>query len=107
MDNIKYCWKIENLLKKNTDNLENVIYNITWNRCAVDLTNNIATSLCSSLVLEIPTNYEGFIPYEQLKEEDVINWLNENINLEKLDEKLEDQIQYNRSLVHPPNFPWN
>jgi len=26
MENLKYSWKIENFLKKNTENLENVIY---------------------------------------------------------------------------------
>lgn len=107
MTDIKYSWKIENFLKKNTDNLENVIYSITWNRTAVDLTNNIPTSICSSINLEIPTNVEGFIPYEQLTEKNIIEWLNQHVNLEKLDQKLVEQIEYNRSLVHSPNFPWN
>lgn len=107
MIDIKYSWKIENFLKKNTDSLTNVIYSITWNRTAVDLTNNIPTSICSPINLEIPVDSEGFIPYEQLTEQNIVDWLNQHVNLEKLDQKLAEQIEYNRCLVHSPNFPWN
>jgi hypothetical protein len=107
MENLKYSWRIENFLKKNTENLENVIYSITWTRTAVDPTNNTPTSICSTIPLEVPVNAEGFIPYEQLTEQNIIAWLDENIDLEKLNKRLWDQIEHNRSLVQPPNFPWN
>ena len=110
MENLKYSWKIENFLKKNTENLENVIYSITWTRTAVDPTNNIPlhlASINSNTSLEIPVNDENFIPYEELTEQNIIDWLDENIDCEKLDKKLLDQIEYDRSLVQSPNFPWN
>lgn len=107
MENIKYSWRIENFLKKNTDNLENVIYVITWTYTALDLTNNTPTAITSNINLEIPTSSEGFIPYEQLAESQIINWLKENVNIERLNEKIMKQIEHNRSLVHAPNFPWN
>lgn len=107
MENLKYSWKIENFLKKNTENLENVIYSITWTRTAVDPTNNTPTSICSTIPLEVPVNAEGFIPYEQLTEQNIIAWLDENTDHEKLNKRLLDQIEYNRSLVHAPSFPWN
>jgi len=107
MENLKYSWKIENFLKKNTENLENVIYSITWTRTAVDPTNNIPTSICSTIPLEVPVNAEGFVPYEQLTEQNIIAWLDENVELEKLNKRLWDQIEHNRSLVHAPSFPWN
>ena len=107
MENLKYSWRIENLLKKDTENLENVIYSITWTRTAVDPTNNTSTSVASSINLEIPVNGQGFIPYEQLTEQNIIAWLEENIDQERLNRRLWDQIEYNRSVVHAPNFPWN
>jgi hypothetical protein len=107
MENLKYSWKIENFLKKNTENLENVIYSITWTRTAVDPTNNIPTSICSTIPLEVPVNAEGFVPYEQLTEQNIIAWLDENVDLEKLNTRLWGQIEHNRSLVHAPSFPWN
>jgi hypothetical protein len=107
MNNIKYSWKIENLLKKNTDNLEDVIYSISWTYTALDLTRNVPTSISSSISLEIPVNSEGFIPFEQLTESQVTNWIKENVNYEKLNENLMKQIEYNKNLVHAPNFPWN
>ena len=107
MENLKYSWKIENFLKKNTENLENVIYSITWTRTAVDPTNNIPTSICSTTSLEVPVNAEGFVPYEQLTEQNIIAWLDENVEQEKLNKRLWGQIEHNRSLVHAPNFPWN
>jgi hypothetical protein len=107
MENLKYSWKIENFLKKDTENLENVIYSITWTRTAVDPTNNTPTSICSTIPLEVPVNAEGFIPYEQLTEQNIIAWLDENTDLEKLNKRLWDQIEHNRSVVHSPNFPWN
>lgn len=107
MENLKYSWKIENFLKKNTENLENVIYSITWTRTAVDPTNNTPTSICSTIPLEVPVNAEGFIPYEQLTEQNIIAWLDENTDHEKLNKRLWGQIEHNRSLVHAPSFPWN
>lgn len=106
MENIKYSWRIENFLKKNTDNLENVIYVITWTYTALDLTNNTPTSISSNISLEIPVSSDNFIPYEQLTESQVINWIKENVNHERLNENIMKQIEHNRNLVHSPNFPW-
>lgn len=107
MENIKYSWRIENFLKKNTDNLENVIYSISWTYTALDLTKNMPTSISSNISLEIPVSSENFIPYEQLTESQVINWIKENVNHERLNENIMKQIEYNRNLIHSPNFPWN
>lgn len=112
MTDINYSWKIESFLKKDTENLKNVIFSITWTRTAVDSTNNTTTSVStasvsSTIALELPVNADGFVPYEKLTEQNIIDWLDENIDQEKLNKRLWDQIEYNRSLVQPTNFPWN
>lgn len=106
MNNIKYSWRIENLLKKNTENLENVIYSITWTRTSLDLSTNTPTSISSQINLAVPVNSEGFVPYDQLTEQQVIGWIEDSVDLERLNENIMKQIEHNRNLVHSPNFPW-
>lgn len=106
-DNIKYSWRIDSFLRKDTENLQNVIYSITWTRTALDLNSNLATSISSNIFLEVPINSEEFIPYDQITQQKVIEWIEDDVDLERLTENLMKNIEHNRRVVHSPEFPWN
>jgi hypothetical protein len=107
MNNIEYSWKINSLNKKNTELYDDVIYNVVWTRTALDLETNISTSVSSNLQLEIPIESEVFVPYSNLSENTIIEWILSKIDIEKLEENLQKQIEYNKSLVVESKFPWN
>jgi hypothetical protein len=107
MSNIEYSWKINSLNKKNTELHNDVIYNVVWTRSGLDLETNIATSVTSNLQLEIPIESEVFVPYSNLSENIIIEWILSKIDIEKVEENIQKQIEYNKSLVVESQFPWN
>lgn len=105
-----YKWIISSLeCYPNYNGLEKIVFNIHWRRQANDERGNIG-DVCGMQKIEISVN-NNFIPYENLTEGDVIEWLQESIGIEEinaindeLDKQIENQV--NPSIISPP-LPWS
>tara|TARA_R100000278_G_C5456820_1_gene159419 strand:+ start:757 stop:1077 length:321 start_codon:yes stop_codon:yes gene_type:complete len=92
---INYKWDVKALdAKIQEDNKDNVIYNIHWGYSASRSDNSV------SMIGTYSVSYDkdNFIEYEELKESDVIGWLEAGLDVTAMKQNLSDQL----SLVENP-----
>ena len=95
-----YKWVINQLdAKIKEDDFDNVIYNIHWSFIAEDnsdpkiILNSIGTT---SVFFD---KEKPFIPYKDLKKENVISWLDSKLDVEKMKQSLDKQIEIQKNPV--------
>jgi hypothetical protein len=87
---INYKWTISAFdCKAIVEDLKDVVCNVHWKYEATK--NDIVVSNYGVLSLTNP-NKENFIPLNELTENDVVNWLESNLDVNELNESLENQI---------------
>ncbi len=87
---INYKWTISAFdCKAVLEGLTDVVYNVHWRYEATK--NDIVVSTYGVLILENP-NKENFIALNDLKETDVIGWLESKLNVNELNTNLENEI---------------
>ena len=108
MDNIIYLWKIHAISKKNTSNLNEVVYKIVWSKIGTDKDGFKGTHKTST-ELVLPNNQDYFVSYEELTEEIIIDWIKNTVNQEQVNYNIYNEIQNSKSFpveVLDGNFPW-
>ena len=103
---ITYTWSISKLDCAPLENgLTNVVKTIYWGLTGTD-ENGVSASMSNSYPLSSPSP-EGFADYLTLTEEDVIVWLESNLDVGYIKTKLSNEIasQYNPPITSLP-FPW-
>jgi hypothetical protein len=103
---IQYNWKINRLdLIPDNEGKLNYVTNINWTYFATD--ENFEASSSGNLGLSQTFDSPNYVPYEQLTEEDVINWLELTLNVTEMQNAL--NIELNK-LINPPivnlPLPW-
>lgn len=109
---IQYKWVISAMdTAPSEDELTDVVKSVHWRRQAieqseVDLDKYYMSDVFDVLSCESPDPM-AFTPYQDLTFEDVCGWLEENLDVIKLDESLAAQIesQKNPPIVQLP-LPW-
>lgn len=87
---INYKWIVSALdCKTNLEDLNDVVYNVHWKYEATK--NDIVVSNYGVLTLENP-NKDNFIALNDLKETDVIDWLESKLDVNELNTNLENEI---------------
>lgn len=87
---ITYKWTISAFdCKAILEDLTDVVYNVHWRYEATK--NDIVVSTYGVLILENP-NKENFIALNDLKETDVIGWLESKLDVNELNTNLENEI---------------
>ena len=87
---INYNWTISALdYKVNKDGFSNVVETIHWRYEAIK--NDIVVSTYGVLIVENP-NTNNFIALNDLKETDVIGWLESKLDFNELNTNLENEI---------------
>ncbi len=87
---ITYKWTISAFdCKAILEDLTDVVYNVHWRYEATK--NDIVVSNYGVLILENP-NKDNFIALNDLKETDVIGWLESNLDVNELNKSLENEI---------------
>ena len=102
---ITYTWNVNTMDVAPTDNnLNNVVKVIHWRLTATDGT-HIADSF-STLSLETPDS-ENFVEFDDLTEQEVIQWVESKVNVDNLKQGLQDRLA---ALANPPIItkqgPW-
>ena len=86
---INYKWVINALdAKIKEDSKDNVIYNIHWGYYADQSDNSV--SMIGTYSVEY--DKDNFIEYDDLKESDVINWLESGLDVDSMKQNLSDQL---------------
>jgi len=73
---IQYTWIIHSLTKETVSKVDDVIVSITWEKIGVDTEDYRKGSVKLNTIFtdeQLKTN--NFIPFENLKKRDVINWI--------------------------------
>lgn len=105
--NISYSWEVISLYKTTINELDDVVVKVRFNYLGQD--NDTGKSSVYSTEFELPSpTPELFVPFNQLTEAQVIGWLNDNINTEHLNVRIERDIEKQNSTVEEVTImPWN
>ena len=80
---------------------DGVIYEIHWVATKVD--GEATASVYSSMAVE-PS--DTFVPFAQLTEETVVNWVKDKLDLESLEASLDAQIAEQKQPTKASGLPW-
>jgi len=93
-------WKIANMERHLEDG---IVYTIHWTASLQD--EGLTASSYGSVGLQAPE--EDIIPYENLTEEIVVEWIKAALEVESIETALEAQIQLQREPVSASGIPWS
>jgi hypothetical protein len=108
---IQFIWKIIKLTYYSEKyEQENVIFEVEWECIAQDVNADGFINFNANSAGTVSVNYNQntpFIPYEQITEEEVWNWINPNINREEIQSNLQKMIEEQKNLnVKTSTSPW-
>ncbi len=93
-------WKIANMERHLEDG---IVYTIHWTASLQD--EGLTASSYGSVGLQAPE--EDIIPYENLTEEIVVEWIKAALEVESIETALEAQIQLQKEPVSASGIPWS
>jgi hypothetical protein len=107
---INYKWKVSLLKKKNIGEFSDVVVSAVWQKTGVDPDGYGGTYkiLTEFNIEEIEIN--SFINYEDLTEENIIEWIKINTNQDDVNKYILSEIEKSRSqeiFVNENELPWN
>lgn len=108
---MEYSWKIKEIVKKNIVNKKNVICKVFWEKIGTDENGNTGSAHGSSLFNIDEIGYDGFVEYDNLTEELVLEWILGTIP-ESYDKRLNKKILNKIEQIKNPStkvseFPWS
>lgn len=104
-----YTWKINSLTKKTINSVENVVFVIVWEkigRSPEGYYGHFRQAL-NLKIDDVDTN--NFIVFDELKEEDVIEWVKKNVDEAEINAYIETEIEKSKShltQVNDGHLPW-
>lgn len=107
---INYTWKIHSLTKRTINAVNNVVFTVVWEKFGItdDGYSGSVKSAANFNIVDIEE--EKFVPYEQLTEEILIEWVKNFIDEESINKGIEQEIEKAKSQwiqVNDGEFPWN
>lgn len=88
---INFKWTIIGLdCEVSKNGLTNVVKTVHWNLSGVN-ENNISAEVYGAEILDEP-NIENFKDFDNLEKQDIIDWLNANMDVAVLEENIAQQI---------------
>lgn len=106
---MNYTWNINTITKKTINGIDDVIFRVVWQKYGIDSDGYSGFYKVSTNLRVSNIDATNFIPYENLKEEDIINWIKSLIDEEEIDEYIENEIQRARNKeiqIESGDFPW-
>jgi len=99
----KWIWSASDV-HLNVDGMKDVVYNLHWRRQLSD--GDLMVEVYGTCPVGQP-NPESFTDYENLKDEEVFGWLEENLDVESIDAGLASAMELEKNPVNatlpPPN----
>jgi len=108
---ITYTWKVTGLKTKNIDSYDNVVVQTYWQKIGTDENGNEGRFSGATPFTLDPTDDSGpFIPFEELTEADVIDWI-KTVVVGEYEEHVNEQIAKDlESKINPEldtDLPWS
>lgn len=108
---LTYTWKITSLKIKNlTKDKQNAVVQTYWEKIGTDENGNEGKFSGATPFTPDPTDSSGpFIPFEELKEDDVLTWIKSIVvgDYERhVNGKIQEQINEKISPITEPTLPW-
>lgn len=108
---ITYTWEITGLKTANVGDKENAVVQTYWKKIGTDENGNQGYFSGATPFTVDPTDESGpFIPFNELTEEDVIEWIKTVIvgdYEEHVDRQIQKQIESQVKPVFEKSLPWN
>jgi len=95
----QFQWKINQMVRK-TDN--NFVFNIFYSATAID-ENYVAEN---SGTIGYQQKEEIFIPFEELTEDIVLQWVYDSVGKQKIESFLQNQIEAKKNPEQKSGLPW-
>lgn len=107
---INYTWKIHAITKRTINSVDSVVFTVVWEKFGIDSDgySGSVKAAANFSIDEIDEN--SFVPYDQLTEEIVVDWLRNFINEDVINQGIEAEIEKARSgwmEVRDEYLPWN
>jgi hypothetical protein len=104
-----YTWKIHAITKRTINSIDNVVFTVVWEKFGIE-DDGYSGSIKSAANFNIgDIDESSFVPYDQLTEEIVIDWVKNFIDEESVNRGIEIEIEKARSgwiQVDDQNLPW-
>jgi hypothetical protein len=101
----QYNWKINALDAKIHENdKNNVIYTVHWSYIAKDESGDHQASSIGTISVEYNPD-EPFIEYDDLTKEDVVGWLESELDVDSMKQNLDNQIELQKKPVDETLYP--
>jgi hypothetical protein len=113
---LSYSWRINFLAKKNVGITSDVVHVVGWSFIGSYYIDTLLPldygEFKGKTRLTIPQEYDGdFITYENLTEENVINWITSSEDMESVYNYIDKDIERKRNQLEIVsgnlNYPWN
>jgi len=106
-----YTWKVTGIKIKNvSEEKPNAVVQTYWQKIGTDENGNEGTFSGATPFTVDPTDNSGpFIPFEQLTEEDVLNWIKSIVvggYEDHVNGQIQKQIDEKISPISEPKLPW-
>lgn len=106
---INYTWKIHAITKRTINSVDSVVFTVVWEKFGID-SDGYSGSVKMAANFNIDDIDESsFVPYEELTEEILIEWIKNFIDEETVNQSIEEEIEKSRSnwiQVNDGNLPW-
>lgn len=106
---INYTWKIHAITKRTINSVDSVVFTVVWEKFGID-SDGYSGSVKSAANFTIDEIDESsFVPYEELTEEILIDWVKNFINEDVVNQGIEAEIEKARSgwiQIDNGNLPW-
>lgn len=106
---MEYNWKIQSMYVKNATDLSNVVVKISWIKEGID-TDGSRGSYMNVTTFDLESvNPDEFIPYDELEEAVVIEWIKSQISeeaMQGIDALIQKIADYNKNPEVNVRLPW-
>jgi len=107
---INYTWKIHSLTKRTINTIDSVVFTVVWEKFGIDEDGYTGSVKAAANFNIEDIDESSFVPYEQLTEEILINWVKDFINEDSVNQGIEAEIEKAKSnwiQINDGEFPWN
>lgn len=108
-ENYTYNWEILSIAKKSAADKSNVIFKVDWRLIGID-PNGTEGVFKAATQFTIPNQFdENFIDYENITEENIINWITQILNMEDVYSAIDDLMEKSKENIETVvdgQYPW-
>ena len=107
---MQYTWDITHLKTTSVSGVDGIVYQIFWTKTGTDENGNQGIWHGATPISSVNDFGEGFIQFEDLKEETILDWIKDQMNdtvLKSIDHEIDMQINMSQKTYLGDTLPWN